>query len=90
MAYLITCYDKKNSLNLRLSTRDEHIKYLKQIKNKLILAGPILDEHNKPKGTVLILDYKNKSKVEIFLENDPYNKVSLFEKVEIIEFKKVL
>ena len=32
MAFLITCKDKKNSLELRLSTREEHIKYLKKIK----------------------------------------------------------
>ena len=56
MAFLITCKDKKNSLELRLSTREEHIKYLKKVKKKLILAGPILDKNDKPIGTVLILD----------------------------------
>ena len=32
MAYLITCTDKENSIDLRLSTREKHIKYLKKIK----------------------------------------------------------
>ncbi len=90
MAYLLTCNDKKNSLNLRLSTREEHIKYLKKFKKKLILAGPILDKNQNPKGTVLVLDFENIEQVEQFLENDPYNKVNLFEEVKIVKFKKVL
>lgn len=90
MAYLITCLDRKNSLSLRLETRDEHIKYLKKIGRKLVLAGPILDKNNDPKGTVLILDYKDENTVKEFLKNDPYNLRDLFESVKIIKFKKVL
>ena len=90
MAFLINCIDKKNSLDLRLATREQHIKYLKEINDKLILAGPMLDKNDKPCGTVLILDFDNLNSVESFLENDPYNKVKLFQKVEITRFKRVL
>ncbi len=89
MAYLIKCIDRKNSLDLRLKTRQEHINYLKK-NNKLILAGPILDKDQNPKGTIAILDYDQKSEVDLFIRNDPYNKVDLFEKIEITFFKKVL
>ena len=90
MAYLITCTDKKNSLDLRLCTREEHIKYLKKIKKKLILAGPILNKNDKPIGTVLILDFERLTDVKKFLNDDPYSKVHLFENIKIIRFKKVL
>ena len=90
MAYLVTCKDKKNSINLRLSTREEHIKYLKKIKKKLILAGPILDKNNEPIGTVLILDFDKMTDVSKFLNNDPYSKVHLFDEIKITRFKKVL
>ncbi len=90
MAYLVTCTDKKNSLDLRLSTREEHIKYLMEIKDMLILAGPILDKNNKPCGTVLVLGYEDLNEVKSFLENDPYSKARLFQKIEITRFKKVL
>tara|TARA_B100001248_G_C27312074_1_gene422503 strand:- start:700 stop:972 length:273 start_codon:yes stop_codon:yes gene_type:complete len=90
MTYLITCKDKKNSLNLRLSTREKHIKYLKKIKNKLILAGPILDKNNEPRGTVLIIDFDKLSDVKKFVSNDPYSKVNLFREIKIIKFNKVL
>ena len=90
MAFLITCTDKKNSLDLRLSTREEHIKYLKKIKKKLILAGPILDKNDKPIGTVLILDFDKTTDLKKFLNGDPYYKAHLFDEVKITKFKKVL
>ena len=90
MAYLITCHDKKNGLDLRLKTREEHLKYLNTIKNKIVLAGPILDDNENPKGTVLILDFDTLKQVNNFLKNDPYNKVELFENVNITRFKRVI
>ena len=90
MAYLITCKDKENSIELRLSTREEHIKYLKTIKKKLILAGPILDKNDNPVGTVLIVDFDELAAVKKFLYDDPYSKVNLFQEVEITRFKKVI
>jgi len=90
MTYLITCTDKENSIDLRLSTREEHIKYLKKIKKKLILAGPILDKNDNPVGTVLIVDFDNLNAVKKFLNEDPYSKVDLFNDIKIVRFKKVL
>ena len=87
--YIITCLDKKNSLKKRLANRDLHLKYLKSLKNKLILAGPILNKNNKPKGSVLILKFQNKFELNDFLKNDPYSKVDLFETVNVEIFKRV-
>lgn len=90
MTYLVTCYDKKDSLNLRLSTREKHLKYLNKFKKQIMLAGPILDEDKNPIGTVLILYYDKLEQVNDFLKNDPYTQVKLFKKISILEFKKVL
>jgi len=90
MAYLITCTDNENSIDLRLSTREKHIKYLKKIKKRLILAGPILDKNDNPVGTVLVVDFDELTAVREFLNEDPYSKVNLFKEVNIIRFKKVI
>jgi len=87
--YIVTCLDKKNSLKKRLKNRELHLEYLKSLKNKLILAGPILNKTNKPKGSVLILQFKNKVELNNFLKNDPYSKVDLFKTINIEIFKKV-
>ena len=90
MTYLVTCHDKKDSLNLRLSTREKHLKYLNKFKKQIMLAGPILDEDKNPIGTILILYYDKLEQVNDFLKNDPYTQVKLFKKISILEFKKVL
>ena len=43
--FLIICRDKKNSLNIRLSNRSYHLDYLQNLKDKLILAGPLLESN---------------------------------------------
>ncbi len=90
MTYLVTCHDRTNSLDLRLSTREKHLKYINSFKKIIILAGPILDKKKNPIGTVLVLNYDKLDQVNDFLKNDPYNKVKLFKKISILEFKKVL
>ena len=87
--YIVTCHDKKNSLKKRLANRELHLDYLKSFKNNLILAGPILNKINKPKGSILILKFQNKHELNNFLKNDPYSKVDLFESVNIETFKRV-
>ena len=87
--YIITCIDKKNSLKKRLANRELHLKYLKSFKDKIILAGPILNKTNKSKGSVLILKFQNRFEVNNFLKNDQYSKAGLFETVNIEIFKRV-
>ncbi len=87
--YIITCIDKKNSLKKRLANRELHLKYLKSFKDKIILAGPILNKTNKSKGSVLILKFQNRFELNNFLKNDPYSKVGLFETINVEIFKRV-
>ena len=89
MSYFITCIDKPNSLTKRLSIRESHINYLTKFKSKLVTAGPLIGEDGKPYGSLLILDFKERSELQDFLKNDPYSLEGLFEEVIIREFKKV-
>ena len=89
MSYFITCIDKPNSLEKRLSIRERHIDYLTRFRSKLVTAGPLICKDGKPYGSLLILDFKMRSELEDFIENDPYNLEGLFKEVIIKEFKKV-
>ena len=90
MAFLVLCYDKEDHLEKRLNSRSEHLDYLRKINKKLLLAGPILDDNNNPKGSVLVLDFKEIEELKSFLKHDPYSKVDLFKEIKILNFKKVL
>ena len=88
--YIVTCLDKKDSLELRLSIRDLHLSHLKSLGSDLLVAGPLLDINDNPKGSVLILNFKNREELNEFLNNDPYKKANLFEEIKIEKFRKVL
>ena len=76
--FLVICKDKKNSLNKRLANRNIHLDYLKTLKNKLILAGPILNKNGKPKGSVLVIKFENKIKLNDFLKKGSIQKGKSF------------
>ena len=87
--FIVICKDKENSLGKRLANRNFHLKYLQTLKENLVMAGPILDDSENPKGSILVIKFENKKKLEEFLKKDPYTKVNLFETVEIELFKRV-
>ena len=84
MHYIITAFDKENSLELRMSIRSDHLAYAND-KGITVLAGPLLTEGDdpKPRGSMLIVEVDSRAQAEEFAENDPYNKAGLFDKVTI-------
>ncbi|MFL2678903.1 MAG: YciI family protein [Alphaproteobacteria bacterium] len=88
--YIVICKDKKNSLKKRLENRKMHLDHLKKINKQVLLAGPMMNKNQSPKGSVLILNFENKEKLKKFLKADPYVKAGLFEEITIENFKRVL
>lgn len=84
MHYIITAFDKDNSLDLRMSVRPDHLAYAQE-KGITVLGGPLLTEGDdpKPRGSMIIVEVDNKEEAEDFAANDPYNKAGLFEKVSV-------
>lgn len=90
MLYVIHCFDKPDSLQVRMDNRPTHVEYLKSFGDKLHAAGPTLDTDGNMNGSVVILDLEEISAAEAFAANDPYAKAGLFERVIIQPWKKVL
>ena len=88
MAFMIIGKDKKNSLEIRLNNREEHLKYLQSGKIVVKLAGPIMENGNMA-GSIWIFE-GTKEEVENFVKGDPYVKSGLFESMEILDMKIVL
>ncbi len=91
MQYIITAFDKENSLDLRMSVRPDHLAYANEM-GITLLGGPLLTEGDdpKPRGSMLIVEVDSKEQAEEFAKNDPYNKAGLFEKVTIRRWTGVL
>lgn len=85
MYVALMCKDKPGALQMRLDTRPEHVAYLKDLDAKGILkiAGPVLDNDEKPCGSLIILKVGDKNEAERIASEDPYAKVGLFAEVDI-------
>lgn len=91
MLFMIHCVDKPDSASVRAANRDDHIAYLKSHGDQLMAAGPTTTEDGAGMtGSLLLMEFPDRSAAEAFAAGDPYAKAGLFEKVEIKPWKKVL
>lgn len=89
--FAVQCRDKANSLAVRLENRPAHLAYLEQHGDRLVMAGPLLTEdHQTPIGSLLVLDFEDRAALDAFLAVEPYVVAGLFERVDILPFRKVL
>lgn len=78
MRFMIYTEDKPDSLHIRQANRDDHIAWLKAESDvTLLTAGPWLDDEGTMRGSLLIVDAKDKATVEAWLLTDPYRKAGL-------------
>ena len=89
MLFVLLCTDKPGSLDVRLASRPQHLAYLETYKSKLVTAGGLLDQDDRPGGSLLIIDVADRAEAEGFAEADPYHKAGLFESVVIRPYRQV-
>ncbi|WP_340159248.1 YciI family protein [uncultured Hoeflea sp.] len=91
MLYALMCKDKPGSLDLRMSNRPAHVEYLKSLEASGVLkmAGPLLDDEEKPMGSLLVLSAGDIKEAEAIAAGDPYAMADLFASTEIRAFNWV-
>ncbi len=87
MLFAIITADRPGMLETRLKTRPEHLDYLKTLGERLIFAGPFLDDKEKPNGSLVVMEADSPHEAEAFAANDPYTLAGLFETVQIRAWK---
>jgi uncharacterized protein len=81
--------DKPGALPIRLENRPAHLDYLKATE-VVEMAGPLLDEQGQMCGSLIVLDVADMAAARDWAANDPYAKAGLFERIDLIEWKKVI
>ena len=90
MHFAIINHDKPDSLDLRMTTREVHLEYLRAVGQDLLVAGPILAEDGEtPMGSVLIVAAENLDAAKAFAAGDPYAKAGLFQSSTVMPWRKV-
>ncbi len=89
MPYAIQTTDKPNSSELRAQTRPAHLEYLKSQQHLLLAAGALIsDDGTGGHGGILIVDTDDRAEAERFINDDPFTKAGLFEKVTVTRWRK--
>lgn len=90
MLFAIYCRDKKDYQQVRLDNRPAHVEYLKKFAGQHAVTGPLLtDDGQGMVGSLLVMEFADRTAAEDFARNDPYAKAGLFESVAITPFRKV-
>ncbi|MFI4965364.1 MAG: YciI family protein [Caulobacterales bacterium] len=87
MLFALMCFDRPGSHDLRMTTREAHLAYVRENLALVKVAGPLLDEADGMAGSLFVLEAPNRAAVEAFNAADPYQKAGLFGQVEIRGFK---
>jgi len=91
MDFIIYSEDKENSLHIRQAARDDHLAWLKAPSDiNLLAAGPWLDDAGIMKGSLLIVEAKDKDTVIQWLSQDPYKAAGLTKSALIKTYKWVI
>ena len=98
MLYAFISQDVDNSLEKRLSVREQHIARLNALKDegRLIIAGPhpAIDSPDPGDagftGSLIVAEFESLNTAQAWADDDPYIDAGVYEKVIVKPFKLVL
>ena len=83
MQFIITAYDGEGMLEKRMRVRPRHLENMAKVRGRVLCAGGLLDGDGRMKGSVLIMDFDDKSLLDEYLRSEPYITEGVWEKVEV-------
>lgn len=90
MQFIITAYDGENMLEKRMAVRPRHLENMAKVNGKVICAGGLLDDEGKMKGSVLVLEFDSRARLEEYLAGEPYIQEGVWQDVRVESMNVVL
>ncbi len=87
--YAIHCIDKPDAAELRAETRSAHLDHVRSVAERIVAAGPLLDDAGTPIGSLLIVDFVDRREAVGFAAADPYALAGLFASVAVTAWRQV-
>jgi uncharacterized protein len=89
MPYIIETFDKPGHAALRAQERNAHLAFLARHSARLLASGAKLDDAGGDLGGGLyVVDFETRDEAKYFIEDDPYARAGLFERVTITRWRK--
>lgn len=83
MLYALVANDRPNGVQARLDARPDHLKHLDALGDKLVIAGPFLDEAGNMTGSIVVIEAESLSEAETLFGRDPFVQRGVFESYTI-------
>ena len=77
-------------LEKRMEVRPRHLEGMKKLGKKIVVAGGLLDEDGKMKGSALVLDVADRAELDEYLKNEPYVLEGVWQNIEVEKLNVVL
>lgn len=90
MQFIVKAYDGEGMLGKRMAVRPRHLKGMARLSSHVICAGGLLDESGKMKGSVLIMDFTDRTELDAYLSGEPYVLEGVWEKIEVERMNVVI
>ena len=90
MQFIIKALDGEGMLEKRMEVRPAHLEGMKKMNSHIILAGGILDEEGKMKGSLLVVEFSSCEEVDEYLANEPYVKANVWQTIEVEQMNVVI
>ena len=90
MQFLVKAYDGPGMLDKRMEVRPRHLEGMKALGKQVIIAGGLLDDEGKMKGSALVMEFPDRAALDAYLANEPYVVENVWQKIEIEPMNVVL
>jgi hypothetical protein len=90
MQFVITAYDGPGLLERRMEVRPRHMEGMARMAGHVLCAGGLLDEEGKMKGSVLVMEFKDREELDAYLAQEPYVTEHVWERIEVERMNVVL
>jgi len=89
MLWAIYAKDKAGALEKRMAERADHLDYLGDFGDQIVLAGASLtDDGETMTGSVIVVNMASREDVVAFSNGDPFTTAGVFESVDITRMRR--
>lgn len=83
MQFIVKAYDGEKMLEKRMAVRPRHLEGMKKFGRQIICAGGLLDDEGRMKGSVLVLEFPDRTALDAYLASEAYVLEHVWEKIEV-------
>ncbi|MBR2664495.1 MAG: hypothetical protein IKE25_12335 [Clostridia bacterium] len=83
MQFLVKAYDGEGMLEKRMEVRPRHLEGMKALGRQIVVAGGLLDEEGKMKGSALVMEFPDRGALDEYLKSEPYVTEGVWQKIEV-------